>query len=337
MGLMKKIFLVTQFLLFSILFATTHYVDADTSSANWYNETNFSFDLNTALSSAVSGDTIFVAKGTYKPSGSDSTATFTLVAGVKMYGGFIGGETSITQRTPKLNETILSGDIGTADITSDNCVHVITASTAMTSTTVFDGFIIEDGNARGLTGNGGGIVLSSTASPLISNCIFRNNAAVNGAAGDLSNDSTSPTFEYCLFENNSATTQGGVFQMATATLTLTISHSTFASNSATTYPVLYAPNKTTVNIDSCVFWGNGTAGIGVHSRATLTISNSSSDDSGMSTYGSTTYTTSDSDGPFQETDYYYLDGATTNVDSSYGGIGFPPIVNIALFLEGGIW
>ena len=74
MNSVKMKFVIATLLMFSILFSATYYVDADTSDgANWYNKTNFSFDLGTALSGAISGDTIFVAAGIYYPtSGSDS-------------------------------------------------------------------------------------------------------------------------------------------------------------------------------------------------------------------------------------------------------------------------
>jgi hypothetical protein len=43
---------------------------------------------------AVSGDELWVAAGTYKPTtGSDRSATFQLKAGVALYGGFAGTET----------------------------------------------------------------------------------------------------------------------------------------------------------------------------------------------------------------------------------------------------
>jgi hypothetical protein len=72
-------------------------------------------DLRLALAAAGSDgsvEQIWVAEGTYKPtSGSDRSATFTLVGGVEVYGGFSGSETSLSQRNVESNPTILSGDL----------------------------------------------------------------------------------------------------------------------------------------------------------------------------------------------------------------------------------
>ena len=106
--------------------------------------------LRYALASvAVSGDQIWVTKGTYKPtSGTDRTISFVLKNGVALYGGFAGTESSLSQRDPAVNVTILSGDIGVAAVVSDNSYHVIQAS-SVSSSAVLDGFTITGGNATG--------------------------------------------------------------------------------------------------------------------------------------------------------------------------------------------
>ncbi len=70
-------------------------------------------DLQDALAVAQSGDEIWVAKGVYKPDRGtgDRSATFQLVNGVGLYGGFAGWETKREQRDWVNNETILSGDL----------------------------------------------------------------------------------------------------------------------------------------------------------------------------------------------------------------------------------
>ena len=61
---------------------------------------------------AASGDEVWVAAGTYKPTGgADQTISFNPPAGVKIYGGFAGTETSRGQRDWITNKTILSGDL----------------------------------------------------------------------------------------------------------------------------------------------------------------------------------------------------------------------------------
>ena len=99
-----------------------------------------------ALNAAGSGDLIFVAAGTYYPdeiNGGDSNDradTFSLVNGVKLYGGFLNGDV-FEDRDPETNITILSGDIdqdGVLD--SDNSYHVVSAGLGVGLTTLVDGF-----------------------------------------------------------------------------------------------------------------------------------------------------------------------------------------------------
>ena len=338
MNFTQKFIIVIALALMQFAFATIYYVDADTSGANWYNETNFSFVLTTALSSASSGDTIFVAKGSYYPtSGADRTLTFTLVAGVKMYGGFTGGESSIDQRTPKINETILSGDIGTTDDNSDNSYHVVTASVAMTTTTVLDGFVIENGNANAASPNdaGAGINLSGTASPLINNCILRNNTATtSGGVTYLSIASTNPTFGNCLFKSNSAANGGVIRGLKNISITITINKCTFVDNIASTDgSIINFDNSNTANIDSCVFWNNTDGSSTINTIYTkgsgvANVSDSGAD-GGVTGTNITAYATT----PFRETTYYYLKSTDT---SGYGWIGSPLILDLKVFLEGGL-
>lgn len=77
------------------------YVDANAAGANtgssWTDAYN---DLQDALADANSGDLIWVAEGTYKPdqvggkTPGDQYATFGLINGVGVYGGFAGYENS---------------------------------------------------------------------------------------------------------------------------------------------------------------------------------------------------------------------------------------------------
>ena len=214
-------------------------------------------DLQGALAAAKSGDTIWVAGGTYKPTTTtDRTATFTLKNHVEIYGGFAGSETSLSQRNVATNATILSGDIGTVNTAADNVYHVVTGSNT-SNTTIFDGFTISGGNANG-TGtnqnvgggifisdgspilknlifennnatNGGGLYNVSGANPLLTNITFRNNTATNGGA--IYNTSSNSTLTDVTFTNNTVTSDGGaIYNASTSTSTLT--NATFTSNTA---------------------------------------------------------------------------------------------------------
>ena len=186
-----------------------------TSWANAYTS------LQSGLDAAVSGDQIWVAKGTYKPSSAyDLTNTsryyhFRMKDGVTIYGGFAGTEAVKSQRTDfavgGTNETILSGDIGVPDDNSDNCYHIFyhPDSYGLTSSAILNGFTIKYGYADG-TGTelrGGGMHNGTENNPTIDQCSFLNNFATYG--GGIYNITCSPTISNCLFSANTATQWGG--------------------------------------------------------------------------------------------------------------------------------
>lgn len=129
--------------------------------ADWANACT----LQTALGQATSGDEIWVAAGTYKPtSGSDRNATFQLVSGAALYGGFTGTETARSQRNWNVNRVTLSGEIG-GESSGDNVYHVVTANST-DAFTVLDGVTVAHGYGDGQVGggiyvNGGSLTLAN--------------------------------------------------------------------------------------------------------------------------------------------------------------------------------
>lgn len=221
------------FFAFSGYAQTKYFVKANASGANngttW---TNAFIDLQSALDVAVSGDQIWVATGTYKPSKDQAgsatpsnprTKVFILNSGVKLYGGFTGTETSLTERNIAQNLTILSGDrqgddaAGFANM-SDNCYHVV-AVNRPDAPTVLDGVTVTGGNSDNgvfeelfLGQNfgylyGGGIFTVEGTNFTLSNCIVKGNSAYHG--GGMLNRRTAPTVTNCVFTKNKATRAGG--------------------------------------------------------------------------------------------------------------------------------
>lgn len=190
----------------------TLYVKIDASGNNdgssWDDAYNY---LQDALEAAFENDDIFVSSGTYRPDEglnqnlNDRSASFELVDGVSVWGGFSGWENSLGQRDLQTNKTILSGDIGAANLKSDNSYHVVTAG-SISNDTILDGFIITAGNADGpYPDDCGGGMYSNSGAPTLGNCIFIGNSAENGAGLLLSEG----TITDCTIVENTAGSYGG--------------------------------------------------------------------------------------------------------------------------------
>uniref|UniRef100_UPI00301C6E3A beta strand repeat-containing protein n=1 Tax=Emticicia sp. 17c TaxID=3127704 RepID=UPI00301C6E3A len=241
-------------------------------------------DLQTAITAATAGNTIWVAKGTYYPTTSttDRGASFTMKNDVAIYGGFSGNESSLSDRNVTTNATILSGDIDQNDAQNNitgNSYNVIRNGNTTTNTAVLDGFIIAGGYA-----NGGGITLSNggavnndgrggACNPVFRNCIFRYNIAQCGGAvaifGDNSNTCT-PTFTNCVFNDNKAilnsTSSDAGALYCVGNITVTLTNCTFSKNYAlgSGGAINISANFGSVNaiLSNCIIWGNSADRLG---------------------------------------------------------------------------
>lgn len=150
------------------------YVDADALGLNdgtsWADAYT---DLQAALGAADSSDQIWVAEGIYRPT-TDTTRTiaFELETGVSLYGGFAGTETLRSQRDWQSHRSVLSGDIGTTGVMTDNSYNVIRGN-GTDGTAILDGFVVTGGYAdgSGTYDKGGGLHISG-GSPTIVNITF---------------------------------------------------------------------------------------------------------------------------------------------------------------------
>ncbi|MFI5377669.1 MAG: right-handed parallel beta-helix repeat-containing protein [Tepidisphaerales bacterium] len=252
-----------------LLLSKTIYVDVNspapaTNGPSWSQAYK---DLQLALGVAVSGDTIKVADGTYKPtSGTDRTISFQLMTGVAIYGGYAGyGAPNPDARNVTGTPSILSGDIGTVGTNTDNSYHVLVGS-GTTSTAVLDGFTITAGNANGSgspTYYGGGMY-NSPGSPTLTNCTFSGNSASYG--GGMENDTSSPRLTNCTFSGNSASSYGGGMDSSSSSPTLT--NCTFSGNSASAGGGMYNYSSGPT-LTNCTFSGNSasSSGGGVYSSS----------------------------------------------------------------------
>ena len=173
--------------------------------------------LQSALAVASSGDEIWVAAGTYKPTeGMDRTISFNLKSGVALYGGFAGMETSRSQRDVQTNVTILSGDLGITSDNSDDSYHIVIGSNT-NNYAKLDGFTITGGNANGSVPpqDRGGGMYNYRGSPSLTNVIFIGNAATFGGGmyngGESSYwEGSNPVLTNVTFMYNLATEGGGL-------------------------------------------------------------------------------------------------------------------------------
>lgn len=147
--------------------------------------------LQDALATVNANEEIWVASGTYTANATDRTQSFTVNDdNIKLYGGFAGTETSLSQRNVAMNETILSGDLMGNDnnvidfgesTRSDNTQHIVRLNA---HNTTIDGFTISDGHTMGASNEAGAAIFIAVSNPLgftVNNCIIKNNVADNGA------------------------------------------------------------------------------------------------------------------------------------------------------------
>jgi len=177
--------------------------------------------INEALFEAKNSDgeitEIWVAEGTYKPTdvAQNRYASFQLINGVSIYGGFAGTETELLQRDLNTHETILNGDIDNNSLLDNgNSLHIITADGIETA--IVDGFTITGGYADIIdldnSGNNisfGGGLYSKNSSLTISNCKFSSNYAVEFGGG-LFADGGAVTINSSEFSQNNTFNAGDV-------------------------------------------------------------------------------------------------------------------------------
>ncbi|MHC4474860.1 MAG: right-handed parallel beta-helix repeat-containing protein [Planctomycetota bacterium] len=207
----KSWLIVSLFLLAigSAVNAKTIYVDADRppggGGTNWSDAYKYLQDALADANASAKPVEIRVAQGTYKPdegagvSDGDREATFQLINGVTLKGGYAGdGEPDPDARDIDSYETILSGDLDGNDVqvpTSDllseptraeNSYHVAYAND-VNATAVLDGFTITAGNANGAAypDNSAAGLRSSDSTLTLQNCTFVANSG-SGSSGAMS-------------------------------------------------------------------------------------------------------------------------------------------------------
>ena len=211
--------------------------------------------LQDALWTAANGDEIRVAQGIYKPTtGSDRTASFQLIDGVTLRGGYAGYEAANPDAHDIiLYATILSGDIGTPDDKNDNSHHVLTADISVGPTAILEGFTITGGNAYGSAQNYGGGMLNFQGSPTVIHCTFNCNSADVGG-GMFSYACSGLTVTGCIFNGNSAGVKGG--GMFSNGGNPAVTNCTFSGNTGNNGGAIHVVMSSNTTVTNCILWGN---------------------------------------------------------------------------------
>ncbi|MCK4958287.1 MAG: right-handed parallel beta-helix repeat-containing protein [Planctomycetes bacterium] len=232
------------------------YVDSTASGANngssWADAYRHMQD---ALAGAAYGDEMWAAEGVYKPDRDAAhpvgtgrrLASFALVNGVALYGGFAAGGGDFDDRDPNMYECTLSGDLNGDDVVlteddnpitdpsrSDNSNHVVIGSYTDPNT-ILDGFTITAGLA-GPDGwdpndDGGGMYIYA-GEPSISNCNFTGNYAAGGGGG-ICIESAELDISDCSFIGNYARYGGAIYGRYPNGITAT--RCNFTGNHASVY------------------------------------------------------------------------------------------------------
>lgn len=227
----------------SAMAQTTYYVNVNTPCTTACTQDGSAWayaydDLQEAITAATSGDEIWIAAGTYYPTGTTSrNIYFDIPGGVSVYGGFDGTESSVGEADPATNVTILSGDIDLDDVLDNGNSYHVVRMTSMSGDILIDGVTIRMGRANG-GGQyyGGGIYATGAGSRVLTlnECTIEDNEALF-LGGGTSIEDIQLEISDCVFQENAtidtgSSGWGGAIHSEDGQLT--VERSTFADNYA---------------------------------------------------------------------------------------------------------
>jgi len=226
------------------------YVDGNTTGTGDGKSWENAFEHpSQAMDAAEAGDWIWIALANYYGTGDKTVPVLTFKPGVKVYGGFGGTETDLSQRSPA-NRAIFDGG-------DSLCSVVVGADDAL-----LHGIKITGGNALGTTASGmesvGGGIYCFEATMRISNCDIYANSAHRGAGIFAGSDTV--VIDSCYIKDNglqdaSPGEGGGMYLFMS---TAVVSGCTFQSNRATIGAGIYL-RDCMATFSNCAFNYNTTA------------------------------------------------------------------------------
>ena len=304
-----------------LLVATTSFVSAQTTirrvvvsppvgstqdGGSWAN----AMTLEDALAASVAGDQVWIAAGTYlrttpatagAATAEERALSFTISAGISVYGGFEGDETSFTPDDPNtpanedsrdrdattgdlMHKTTLSGDLanddgtdtedaGYADTRDDNSNTVVSitgANVTINGLTIKAG---QEGTDRGGVRFGAGLYADAVTPITIEECTFKDNRGSGRSHGGAAQFQSPVTLRNCVFENNFASNNAALFLLEGGML----EGCTFTNNTTNGYGAgLHAFSSTAnpLTLENCVFTGNSSMqGGGAYFNDEVTLTN----------------------------------------------------------------
>ena len=236
---MKKSLLIFLLTMSSTLFSQSRiYVDINaTGNKDGTSWADAFTSLNAAISAGSNGDTVWMANGIYKP-GVNNIQSFDVNRELKIYGGFAGNETQLSQRDYFNNLTILSGDLAGDDINSNFPFNLADASrddnsnrimNVYANSVVLDGLVIRGGHSRSASCSG--IYIHSSVNDfIITNCEISLNYSYGINAGvmmAIEQQSTNIEITNNRFQYNQSNTATGFYLFTNDSITANI---TIANN-----------------------------------------------------------------------------------------------------------
>lgn len=273
------------------------YVDADAAASGtgsgWSSPLRFLQDAVQIAADPSQGVTeIRVAQGVYlpdrsspAPSGSgDRSATFHLLPGVALLGGFAGmGAPDPDARDITAYPSVLSGDLLGDDQPggvnhADNAHHVVRCAEG-DSATLLEGFTIRGGNCEdnSVPNRTGAGLLAVAGSPRVTRCTFIANFALMGAA--VFCQSGNPVFDTCQFIANQAVYgRGGAVYVAAGSVPSIVNcsftdNSAFGGSGVGDGGAIFIENDSPVTVAGCVFRHNIATTVGPVTSTGGAISN----------------------------------------------------------------
>jgi len=237
--------------------------------------------IQAAVDAAASGgDEIWVEQGTYTLG-----ATIDVSKSIALYGGFVGTETTRSQRNATANVTTVDGN---------SSVRCFLLQTTSMGTVTIDGFTITKGDTNSDSTNGPAISNgledggADGGNLTVANCIISLNSG--GKHGAISNETNGNlTVTNCTFTKNTTVNRGAALNHNTSAATMTVTGCTFSENSAGNGGAIYAKDTTTgaSTITDCTFSKNqaATDGGAIIADQNITITRCIFDQNSCTRYG----------------------------------------------------